>query len=108
MKKVMLKTLCILTLALFIMSTAGAATTTATTGKIVVVTQLSQINTALHNGPVFLRLGASWCPHCKAFEPTLEALAKEYAGKATFMSIDITKSPKLASYFGVSLGIAKE
>jgi thiol-disulfide isomerase/thioredoxin len=103
MKKVMLKTLCILTLALFIMSTAGAATTTATTGKIVVVTQLSQINTALHKGPVFLRLGASWCPHCKAFEPTLEALAKEYAGKATFMSIDITKSPKLASYFGVSL-----
>lgn len=50
----MIKTLCILTLALFVMSTAGAAaTTTSTSGKIVVVTHLSQINNALQNEPVF-------------------------------------------------------
>ena len=97
----MFKTLCILILALFVMSISGAAATSSTGSKVVVVTQLSQINTALHNGPVFLRLGASWCPHCKALEPTLEALTKEYAGKATFMIIDITRSPKPASYFGV-------
>jgi thioredoxin 1 len=41
-------------------------------------------------------------PPLQGFSPTLVALAKEYAGKATFMSIDITKSPKLATYFGVS------
>lgn len=102
MKKAMFMTLCILTLALFVMSMSGAAAAATTGGKVVEVTQLGQINTALHKGPVFLRLGASWCPHCKAFEPTLKGLAKEYAGKATFMSIDITKSPKLAKYFGVS------
>lgn len=102
MKHAMFKTLCILTLALVIMSSSGAAATTDNGGKVVKVTQLSQINTALHKGPVFLRLGASWCPHCKAFEPTLRTLAKEYAGKVTFMSIDITKSPKLAAYFGIS------
>ena len=68
---------------------------------VVEVTQLGQINTALKKGPVFLRLGAEWCPHCKAFGPTLKGLAKEYAGKATFMSADIDKSPKLAKYFGV-------
>ena len=102
MNKFMIKTLCILTLALFVMSTAGtAATTTSTSGKIVVVTRLSQINTALYKEPVFLRLGASWCHPCEAFQPTFEALAKEYAGKATFMSIDITNSPTLAKYFGV-------
>jgi thiol-disulfide isomerase/thioredoxin len=103
MKQAMFKTLCILTLALFVMSISGAAATSSTGSKVVVVTQLSQINTALHKGPVFLRLGASWCPHCKAFEPTLQALAKKYAGKATFMIIDITKSPKLATYFGSSV-----
>jgi thioredoxin-like negative regulator of GroEL len=103
MKKAMFTTLCILTLALFVMSVSGAAATTSTGGKVVEITQLGQINTALHKGPVFLRIGASWCPHCKAFEPTLKALAKEYAGKVTFLSIDITKSPKLANYFGASV-----
>ena len=100
MKKSLFKALCILTLALFVLSAAGAAATTSSAGKIVTVTKLSQINTELKKEPVFLRLGASWCPHCKHFQPTLEALAKEYAGKATFMSIDITKSPDLAKYFG--------
>mgnify|MGYP003480933896 CR=1 FL=1 len=107
MKKAMIKTLCILTLALFVMSISGAAATTGATtgngGKVITITQLSQINTALHKGPVFLSLGASWCPHCKAFKPTLDKLAKEYAGKVTFMSVDITKSPKLAAYFGISV-----
>ena len=98
----MFTTLCILTLALFVMLMPGTAATTVTGGKVVEVTQLDQINTALNKEPVFMRLGASWCPHCKAFEPTLEGLAKEYAGRATFMSIDITKSPKLANFFGVS------
>lgn len=102
MKKAMFKTLCIFTLVLFVMSMSGAAATTVNGGKVVEVTQLGQINTALHKGPVFLRLGAVWCPHCKAFGPTLKELAKEYAGKATFMSADIDKSPKLADYFGVS------
>ena len=74
----MFKTLCILTLALFVMSISGAAATS-NGGKVVEITQLGQINTALHKGPVFLRLGASWCSHCKAFQPTLEKLAKEYA-----------------------------
>ncbi len=102
MKKAMLTTLCILTLALFVMSMSGAAATTITGDKVIEVTQLEQINTALKNGPVFLKLGAEWCPKCKAFEPTLENLAKEYAGKATIMSVDVDKSPKLSDYFGVS------
>lgn len=100
MKQTVLRALCILTLTLFVMSTAGAAATTSSAVKITQVTKLSQINTALQKHPVFLRLGARWCPHCKKFEPTLEALAKEYQGKVTFMIIDITDSPDLAKYFG--------
>jgi thioredoxin 1 len=101
-KKAIFKTLCILTLALFVMSISGAAATTATGGKVVEITQLGQIDAALKKGPVFLRLGADWCSHCKAFGPTLKELAKEYSGKATFMTADIDRSPKLKAYFGVS------
>ena len=101
MKKVFFKTFCLLTLVFFMMSTTGAAATTG--GKVVEITQLGQINTALKKGPVFLTIGAKWCPHCKAFTPTLNALAKKYSGKVTFMSIDINKSPKLAKYFGSSV-----
>jgi thiol-disulfide isomerase/thioredoxin len=106
MKKAIFKTLCILTLVLFVMSISGAAATgtaaaKAKGGTVVEVTQLGQINSALKKGPVFLRLGALWCPHCRAFGPTLKGLATEYRGKATFMSADIDKSPKLKTYFGV-------
>jgi thiol-disulfide isomerase/thioredoxin len=101
MQKNTLKILSTFTLVFFVMSMSGTAATS-TGGKVVEVTKLDQINTALHKGPVFLRLGASWCPHCRAFGPTLKELAKECAGKATFMSADIDKSPKIAKYFGVS------
>ncbi|RPJ77230.1 MAG: thioredoxin [Alphaproteobacteria bacterium] len=71
-----------------------------TTG-VVEVTQLAQINTSLKKGPVFLSLVTKTCPHCKALAPTLKQLEKEYVGKATFLSVDIKKSPKLKAYFGV-------
>jgi thiol-disulfide isomerase/thioredoxin len=103
MQKKALKIFSIFTLVFFVMSMSGAAATTSTAGKVVDVTKVDQINTAIKKGPVFLRLGAPWCGHCKAFAPTLNQLAKEYKGKATFMSIDITKSPSLAKYFGVSV-----
>jgi thiol-disulfide isomerase/thioredoxin len=106
MQKNALKILSIFTLVFFVMSMTGAAATSATNtvkistgGKIVVATQLNQINSALASKPVFLRLGSSHCGHCKKFQPTFEALAKEYKGKVIFMSIDVGKSPALAAKF---------
>ncbi len=71
------------------------------TKSVVEVTKLSQIDSALKNGPVLLKLGAEWCGPCKEMKPVLASLATEYAGKATIMSIDIDDSPSLATYFGV-------
>lgn len=71
------------------------------TGNFVEVTQLDQINAALGKGPVFLRLGAEWCQYCQKMKPIMQEMAKEYQGKATIMSADVDKSPKLADYFGV-------
>lgn len=71
------------------------------TGSVVEVTQLDQINTALGKGPVLLRIGAEWCEYCQKMKPVMQDLAKEYQGKAMIMSADVDKSPKLADYFGV-------
>jgi thioredoxin-like negative regulator of GroEL len=106
MQKNALKLLSIFTLVFFVMSMTGAAATStktstasSTKGQIVVATQLNQINSALASKPVFVRFGSSHCGHCKKFQPTFEALAKEYNGKATFISIDIGNSPALAAKF---------
>ena len=72
------------------------------TSTVVEVTQLAQINTYLQKGPVLFKFGAVWCPYCQSMKPILNELAKEYKGKATIVSIDVDKSPKLADYFGVS------
>jgi thioredoxin 1 len=71
------------------------------TGTVVEVTQLEQINTALQKGPVLLKIGAEWCGPCQEMKPILNDLATEYAGKATIMSVDVDRSPKLIDYFGV-------
>jgi len=70
-------------------------------GTVEEVTQLEQVNTSLQKGPVLLKIGAEWCEPCQAMKPVLNDLAAEYTGKATIMSLDVDKSPKLADYFGV-------
>ena len=72
------------------------------TSTVVEVTQLAQINTYLQKGPVLFKFGAVWCPYCQSMKHILNELATEYKGKATIVSIDVDKSPKLADYFGVS------
>jgi thioredoxin 1 len=70
-------------------------------GNVVKVTQLDQINTSLEKGPVLLKIGAEWCEECQSLNPILTQVAADYSGKATVMTIDIDKSPKLANYFGI-------
>jgi parallel beta-helix repeat protein len=64
------------------------------------VNELAQINTSLQEGPVFLRIGAEWCPSCQATKPILKELATEYGQKATVMTIDVDQKPELKDYFG--------
>ena len=68
--------------------------------SVVEITQLEQINTFLHKGPVFVEMKAQSCKPCPQTKPILEKLAAEYRGKATIASIDIYQSPELAKYFG--------
>jgi thioredoxin 1 len=71
------------------------------TNTVVKITQLEQINTSLQKGPVFLKIGAKWCPACRSMKPILENLSIEYGGNATIASVDVDQNPELAEYFGV-------
>lgn len=71
--------------------------------KVVAVTQLEQINASIQKGPVFLKIGARWCPHCRAMNPILENMAERYSGNATIAAIDVDKSSNLKDYFGVEI-----
>jgi thioredoxin 1 len=94
------KTIIIL-LAISFVATLTITTASAADNSVTEVTQLSQINSALQKGPVLLEFGATWCEYCQKTKPILQELATEYQGKATIMSVDMDKSPKLVDYFGV-------
>src|SRR5690349_7047154 len=51
--------------------------------------------------PVLVEFGATWCGPCKVVEPELQALAREYAGRAKVVSVDIDQSPFLARQLGI-------
>jgi parallel beta-helix repeat protein len=70
-------------------------------GVVVEATELGQINTALQKGPVFLKIGAEWCPVCRTMNPVIRELAAEYGDKATIISVDKDQSPRLETFFGI-------
>ncbi len=51
--------------------------------------------------PVVLDLWAAWCGPCRMIAPTIEAMAKEYAGRAVVGKLDVDANPQTASRFGV-------
>jgi len=53
------------------------------------------------NKVVVIDFYADWCGPCKAFNPTLERLSKEYAGKAVVGKVNIDKSQTIANKYGV-------
>lgn len=52
--------------------------------------------------PVVLDFNATWCIPCKKLAAPMEMAAKDFAGKATFYSVDFEKNPKTAEAFGVT------
>ena len=51
--------------------------------------------------PFLLDLSAEWCGPCKAIAPLIEELAREYAGKVGFGTVDIDQNPKIPTQYQV-------
>ncbi len=55
----------------------------------------------LGDKPCIIDFWATWCPPCKAIAPTLDELAKEYAGQIYIYKVDVDKEKELAQAFGI-------
>lgn len=52
-------------------------------------------------GPVFLSIGAPWCPDCRRAEPFVEAFAKTFGDKLTFAAANCDECPGIRERFAV-------
>lgn len=79
----------------------GVAAHAASPAEITSTAQFNKIVLA-SDRPVVVDLYADWCGPCRAFAPTFDRVADEFAGKASFFRVNIDKCPEIATGLGVS------
>lgn len=52
--------------------------------------------------PVLVDFGADWCMPCKVLAPTIDELARQYAGKVKIGQVDTDANQSLAAKYGIS------
>ena len=55
----------------------------------------------ISSGTVLVDFSAEWCGPCMMFEPTMEALNKDYAGKVKFAKVNVDEQSELAAEYRV-------
>lgn len=78
----------------------------ATDGKVLELTDASLVAPGVNVEQLtVIDFNAVWCGPCRQLTPVLEEMAAKYAGKATFISVDVDKFPELFEAYNVGNSI---
>jgi thioredoxin 1 len=56
---------------------------------------------ATSNVPVLVDFWAAWCAPCRMLAPTVEAIAKDYDGKAKVGKLNVDENNEVSAKFGI-------
>ena len=51
--------------------------------------------------PVLVDFWASWCAPCRALAPTVDAIAKDYEGKAKVYKVNVDENNQVPARYGI-------
>ena len=82
---------------------AGAEKAPKASGEVIEIRNKEEFTKILASNKVVLAdFNADWCPPCKKLKPIIKEVAKEYADKATVVSINVDNLKELTAEYSIA------